>query len=169
MSSFNLIVDVLILVLVYAFIANRLLAIGSHFRARALDLGTQLLDDPQVPDSVKITIENWLCDIPKTSHAWLLNLLLIPACIIVVVKRWTGRSAAREGLPIINSPYWKKWDDFMTMAIIASFCNSPLAFAFGIIQMIFGVSLVRGNYVVWVTISQIIHRDDTLDGVHKHA
>lgn len=169
MSSINLIINVLVLVLVYLIVANRLLAVGSHFRARSLDLGAQLLEDPQVPADVKANIENWLCDIPKASFAWLLNFVMTPLAIAVVLRRWTGRSPSPEGMPIVNSPYWKKWDDFMTMAIIATLCNSPLTFALGILQLLFSVSLVRGNYVVWVAIGRMIQRDGPLGRWHKHA
>jgi hypothetical protein len=169
MNAMNLFIDVLVLVLVYLVIANRLLAVGAHFRSRALDLGAQLLADPQVPADVKENIENWLCDIPKTGLAWFLNLVMTPLAIIVVISRWAGISPPTDGVPLVNSSYWKKWDDFITMAVIATLCNSPLAFALGIFQLLFTVSLLRSNYVVWVAVGRMIQRDGFFGRWHRHA
>lgn len=160
MNWTSIMIYAVILVAAYVFLANRLLAVGSHFRARALDLGSQLLNDSRVPNDLKDSIENWLCDIPKTSFAWRLNLLIIPSIILVLIVRWSGKPLPKTGMPIVNSPYWKTWDDFTTMAIIATFCNSPIAFALGLLQFLFAVSFVRGNYVIWVTANRFIHRDN---------
>lgn len=169
MNTTTLLIEAAAIVVGYAFIASRMLVIGSHFRKRALDLGTELLDDSRVPSDVKMAIENWLCDIPHTSFAWLLNILIIPAIIIVVVRRWNGMPISKEGMPSPSAPYWKTWDDFTTMAIIATLCNSPITFTLFMLQIVFGVSFVHGNHVIWVTVNRLAHQNIFGGWFHRHA
>ncbi len=159
MNTASLLFYAVAIIAAYAFIANRMLAVGAHFRMRALDLGTQLLEDPKVPAHLKPGIENWLCDIPNRLSAWAIVLVTTPALIVVVVRRWRGVPAVKEGMPSTSAPYWKTWDDFVTYSLIATLCNSPLAFVLGILQLLFGVSFVRSNYAVWVTVNRMLHRD----------
>jgi len=150
-----------VLVVGYAILANRLIVFGKRFRRRALDLGTKLLEDPAVPPEVKAGIEVWLVDIPKRSSAWFLAALVIPAAVCSIWFRLTRRSVKLPPMiPPRSATYWHMWDDFTNNAMIAILCNSPLASAVFITEMIFASFVISTHVVVVAMMENIVRHED---------
>jgi hypothetical protein len=137
-TDFQMLAGAVVVVGIYAAVANRLMVFGERFRRRAMKFGGRLLSHPDVPQRIKDDIEDDLATLPNWLPAWALALAVTPCAIAFI---YGGRKEATSiidkflvGLPQDMRLTYSKFNDATLFAWLS---NSPSAAMITAVQFIF--------------------------------
>jgi hypothetical protein len=148
--------------IIYAFIANRLLAFGGSFRTIVIELGARLLEDKAVPDEIKAWVRQSLHMAVSRRAAWLAAASVIPLTIAIRLETTKEERSRRRAFPkgMSKKPrFWDAWTAYGQALLLAILCNSPLALFLYYGQMAF---------VSWIVWPHMVMMRLILKGIEKH-